>query len=548
MLIRAGDAPMVRIGSSILLAMIAAAATTAAHADVVISSDPTQNMNCSGGVCSPTAPNAILNATDLTNMLASGNVKVTNGSGAVNIVVRAPLAWSTSSRLTLEADNSLIEVQAPILVQGRGGLDFNYNPSGPGGDLIFANGGNATFSDLNSNLSINGVRYTLVNTISALARGLHRHPSDHYALANDYDASVDGTYTKIPVREIGGVFEGLGHTISNLRITTGAGNSAALIDYNEGTTRDVSLVNEVVSGGGSDVAGLAAQNSGLVTYVSVSGTVRSSGAAELAIVGGVIGSSNGTVSHATAAVNVQAANLPNFAVVGGLVGDASGANIVDCHATGSVVVQTQSNVSYYVGGLVGGYLNPSGSPSISLSSASGSVSAAGNGGSFVGGLAGYVNTTTIEQSYATGIVSGGASDSVGGLVGGGDLVHDSYATGSVQGGAQAKVGGLAGSAVVRTSYSTGAVSAGNTAHQSGPPYVGGFVVYWDRLFSADYWDVDTSGTNVGCGTRRKHCRGVTGLTDQQLKSALPKGFSKAIWGQNPSINNGYPYLLANPPQ
>jgi hypothetical protein len=41
--------------------------------------------------------------------------------------------------------------------------------------------------------------------------------------------------------------------------------------------------------------------------------------------------------------------------------------------------------------------------------------------------------------------------------------------------------------------------------------------------------------------------GITGLTDAQLKSGLPAGFDPKIWAVNSKINNGYPYLLANPP-
>jgi hypothetical protein len=33
--------------------------------------------------------------------------------------------------------------------------------------------------------------------------------------------------------------------------------------------------------------------------------------------------------------------------------------------------------------------------------------------------------------------------------------------------------------------------------------------------------------------------GLTGLSDAQLKSALPAGFDPAVRGQNPSIDNGY---------
>ena len=44
---------------------------------------------------------------------------------------------------------------------------------------------------------------------------------------------------------------------------------------------------------------------------------------------------------------------------------------------------------------------------------------------------------------------------------------------------------------------------------------------------------------------RRHLGG--GLTDAQLKSGLPTGFASNIWGQSAGINNGYPYLVANPP-
>jgi hypothetical protein len=31
-------------------------------------------------------------------------------------------------------------------------------------------------------------------------------------------------------------------------------------------------------------------------------------------------------------------------------------------------------------------------------------------------------------------------------------------------------------------------------------------------------------------------------------AALPEGFQPSVWGQNPKINNGLPYLLTNPPR
>ncbi len=68
-------------------------------------------------------------------------------------------------------------------------------------------------------------------------------------------------------------------------------------------------------------------------------------------------------------------------------------------------------------------------------------------------------------------------------------------------------------------------------------------------FSATYWDTDTTGvanSAQGAGNIAND-PGLAALSDTQLKSGLPSGFSPTIWGQSAGINNGYPYLLANPP-
>ena len=78
------------------------AAATAARADVTISSDATANMSCSGGVCQPTASDAVLNVTDLETLLAAGSVTVTTtGSGvqANNIDLTAKLGWNADALL-----------------------------------------------------------------------------------------------------------------------------------------------------------------------------------------------------------------------------------------------------------------------------------------------------------------------------------------------------------------------------------------------------------------------------------------------------------------
>src|SRR5438874_633148 len=74
----------------------------AAQASVEISTAATKNMTCSNGVCSPTDKKAVLNVNDLTNMLASGDLKITTGAGAVTITVMSPFSWTSASRLTLD--------------------------------------------------------------------------------------------------------------------------------------------------------------------------------------------------------------------------------------------------------------------------------------------------------------------------------------------------------------------------------------------------------------------------------------------------------------
>ena len=163
----------------------------------------------------------------------------------------------------------------------------------------------------------------------------------------------------------------------------------------------------------------------------------------------------------------------------------------------------------------------------------------GTAGGFVGG-----NESAISLSFATGAVtSEGASGSVGGFAGSSEgTIQNSYALGSVTASATESIGGLVGffdggsSATISDSYSIGLVSGGRPKDQGGmigQNDGGGPIVN-------SYWDRDTSG-------KRKSAGGVR-LTDAQLKSALPDGFDSSVWGLDAGINNGYPYLLANPPK
>lgn len=66
--------------------------------------------------------------------------------------------------------------------------------------------------------------------------------------------------------------------------------------------------------------------------------------------------------------------------------------------------------------------------------------------------------------------------------------------------------------------------------------------------TASYWDLDKGVNDPSKGAGNiKNDPGITGLSDAQLKSGLPAGFYPTIWKQSAKLNNGYPYLVANPP-
>lgn len=117
-----------------------------------------------------------------------------------------------------------------------------------------------------------------------------------------------------------------------------------------------------------------------------------------------------------------------------------------------------------------------------------------HGGFRVGGLVGWNDGGTINNSYSTGDVSCSATSwYVGGLVGWNDgTINNSYSTASANGGYY--VGGLVGlnGGPVSNSYSTGSVTGD-------PRMAGGFVGAGDC--NNCYWDTQTSGQSTSaCGT------------------------------------------------
>lgn len=495
---------------------LAGIAATGAAANVTISNAVTQNMACSGGICAPTATNAVLNVADLEKLLESGPATVTTtGSGvqANDIVVRSALTWTIPNALTLDAYGS-IAVDSTVSIVSAAGLTLATNDGGQRGLLTFEKNGHVVFSSLSSVLTINDAIYTLVGDIKTLASDIAANSSGNFALAADYDASADGTYTTSPIGTyFTGNFEGLGNAIRNLAIDDTA-------------SAYIGLFTGLGTGRISDIG---------VVDASVTATSTLS-----PIVGALVGNDDGTVSGSYSSGQINSVS----GYVGGLVGQIGSAGKVDNSHTSAVVAMganTQFCVTGYVAGLAGYNFG-----TITTSYATGAVSNIGtNTNPYIAGLVG-VNAGDIETSFASGAIGSGFYGLCGGFVslnyGDHEIsgsIENSYATGSLTC-PQGEAGGFtfANDGTISQSYSTGKAEASESA---------GFTVLEARrgLMRKDYWDTTSSGTDVGVYYGQS--TGLKGMTTQRLQSRLPPGFSPNIWAENPKINGGLPYLIANPP-
>lgn len=206
-----------------------------------------------------------------------------------------------------------------------------------------------------------------------------------------------------------------------------------------------------------------------------------------------------------------------------------------------------TNQNYYVAPLVG-YLNQG---KISNCHVIG-----GNvlGQSCVGGLVGFIQEGTVENSSSSADVTG--FNRVGGLVGKGGTIYNSFASGNVHG--QNYVGGISGSSsIIMNCYSKGDVSGQekiggligyldyylvvfssySVGHVTGITDVGGLIgcnYNNSNEVRSSYWDVDTSGHSQSAG-------GTPKATAQMKLADTYKGWGcEGIWIIDEP--NDYPHL------
>jgi len=215
--------------------------------------------------------------------------------------------------------------------------------------------------------------------------------------------------------------------------------------------------------------------------------------------------------------------------VGALVGIAEYTTITDVEVAGSVWGNNT-----VVGGVVGGLSRGS---SMQRSRSSGNVCANWAQG---GGLVGRVSDSVVEYSYSTADVSVPNAGVGGGAIGvltGLSTVQNSFSKGRSVG--NPSVGGLVGTAEsparIVTSYAASVVTS------SGISGIGGVVGSSGVGPVATYWDTQVSGRSTVAGNSSATNGGLTTAQAKNKTSYVGWDFT-SVWGIDPAINDGYPYL------
>ncbi len=539
----------------------------------------------------------------LSSSLGVGNVTIVSSAGTAggggDVHVNDAVSWS-ANQLTLTAARD-VRVNATMSATGSASLTMN-TASANGADAAVAGGtvraglsgnsftGRIDFSGSGA-LTINTRPYTVLSNVNQL-QAISANLAGYYALGANIDASAtagwNGGAGFLPLAPnslppFSGQFDGLGHTISGLTMSTaspaqtgmfgvttgaaavrnvglaggaisGAGQVGALIGVSNGRVDNV-WSSASVTGSGDVVGGLIGASYGPLNYASHHGAVSG-----MRAVGGLVGSNQSSVNYAVNAGTVNGNNATGGIVgnnpggsvlhssnaaavtgsasdVGGIVGDNNG-TVSDDHNTGTVHGASRvggvTGMNYYGGvisdsdnaGQISGTLSVGGLSGFSFGIITRSFNTGNvSGNQTLGGVSGTQPSGTISLSYSTGSVTG-TGNTVGGLVGDSNsVIVNSYATGAVSGVGQ--VGGLVGlmytNAALSTSFSSGAVS-GSTAGTTG-----GLVGQGMGTVTNGVWDRDSSGRGTsggGVGVSSAAMRQSATFSGWNLST---QGASGAVW-------------------
>ncbi|MBQ9355113.1 MAG: dockerin type I repeat-containing protein [Clostridia bacterium] len=236
----------------------------------------------------------------------------------------------------------------------------------------------------------------------------------------DEDISLDNVSIS-PLGGFNGTFDGKGHEISGISITSSSGNAGFFTGISSGTVRNLTLTGSLTSTG-SAIGGFAGYVSS-ATFINCVNNMNVTGSSK---VGGLCGTvNNGANVKVISCTNngtITATNTTGYSFLGGLIGEIQKASstsygtvtILYSQNTGTVVSQTRN----LLGGLVG---QNRGALTVSNCINSGTVT----GLTMIGGIVANVNNDAISLTIKNTINVGtlrttrttGATAHIGGILG-----------------------------------------------------------------------------------------------------------------------------------
>ena len=272
----------------------------------------------------------------------------------------------------------------------------------------------AAAKDPGYTVSEDGKTYEVYNAdgLKNIAKLVNEEGKTDINITLDTDLTLTGEWTPIGTsgNKYTGTFEGGGHTITGLAVTT-SDQYAGLFGYigEGGTVKDVTLEEVQIAttnsyGYAGGVAGCSYD--GKIENCSVSGSVSGN-----SIAGGVVGTQfRGSITECNSLATVK-----GVIYAGGIAGETnSGASLTGCYATGDVSVANNITNNASAGGVVG---YNGGISTLTACYATGSVSGTGSGTIYVGGVTGSnLEGTLIACYHANGTVSSTAG-TTGGVAG-----------------------------------------------------------------------------------------------------------------------------------
>lgn len=318
----------------------------------------------------------------LSSNLAGADVEIQSVNGANgtkgDINVNDTITWSSDKKLTLNAQNDIFINKEITSSHANGKLELKYGQKDVADENksdyhINAKVNLKAGDNFITKLGIDGTE-TIWKVVTDAASMQNISLSGNSVLGADIDLStVSATNNWTPIGYFTGMFDGLGHTISNLHINNSSINSnIGLFGQTENVDKiaNINLTNVDITGNDNVGALVGTARSTHIENVSSSGKVVG-----VFSVGGLVGYM--IESPVTLLKSHSSAEVTGIENVGGLVGQLDYSAIRESYSTGKVTgIGTSENI---------------------------------------GGLVGRSSYSTIENSYATGEVSG--TTNVGGLIG-----------------------------------------------------------------------------------------------------------------------------------